>query len=199
MVALAKLVFDLALLTEEAGSTRLVTPDREEAWVRRLFEKAVLGFARVELEPLGWSVRGGSPLEWQISSSSEGLPEILPRMETDIILDPPQPGRRLVIDTKFASIFANRRFGSDGLKSGYLYQMYAYLRSQEELDDPLWHMAAGLLLHPTIDASVFEWGVIQNHPISFATVDLRCSPTVIRNELRSRLLGQVEQARYGNG
>jgi 5-methylcytosine-specific restriction enzyme subunit McrC len=193
MVALGRLAFDLALPTEEAGSTRLVTPDREEAWARRLFEKAVLGFARVELEPLGWSVRGGSPLEWQISSSSEGLPQVLPRMETDIILDPPQPDRRLVIDTKFTSILASGRFGNDRLKSGYLYQMYAYLRSQEGSGDPRWDQAAGLLLHPTIDASVLEWGVIQNHPISFATVDLRCLPTVIRNELRSRLQEHADQ------
>jgi hypothetical protein len=99
-----RLAFDLALPTENAGSTALVTPDREEAWARRLFEKAVLGFARVELEPLGWSVRGGTPLEWQISSASEGLPKILPRMVTDIVLDPPNAGQRLVIDTKFTSL-----------------------------------------------------------------------------------------------
>ena len=49
LIALARLVFDLALPTEDAGRTALVAPDREEAWVRRLFEKAVLGFARIEL------------------------------------------------------------------------------------------------------------------------------------------------------
>ena len=89
MVALARLAFDLALPTENAGTTALVAPDREEAWVRRLFEKAVLGFARVELEPLGWSVRGSIPLEWQYSSVSAGLATILPRMVTDIVLDAP--------------------------------------------------------------------------------------------------------------
>jgi 5-methylcytosine-specific restriction enzyme subunit McrC len=188
MVALARLAFDLALPTENAGSTRLVTPDREEAWVRRLFEKAVLGFARVELVPLGWSVRGGIPLEWQVSSASEGLPTILPRMVTDIVLDPPNAGRRAVIDTKFTSILESGRFGDASLKSGYLYQMYAYLRSQEGCD-PRWDKAAGLLLHPAIDASVNECVVIQNHPISFATVDLSRPATVIRNELR-RLLRQ---------
>jgi len=55
MLALAQLAFDLALPTQDSGPTALVAPDREDAWVRRLFEKAVLGFARVELEPLGWS------------------------------------------------------------------------------------------------------------------------------------------------
>lgn len=99
MVALARLAFDLALPTEDSGLAALVALDREEVWVRRLFEKAVLGFARVELEPLGWSVRGGIHLHWQVSSASEGLAAILPRMETDIVLDPPHQGRRVVIDT----------------------------------------------------------------------------------------------------
>jgi 5-methylcytosine-specific restriction enzyme subunit McrC len=195
MVGLAKLAFDLALPTESAGSTPLVTPDREEAWARRLFEKAVLGFARVELEPLGWSVRGGIPLEWQISSASEGLPKILPRMVTDILLDPPNAGRRVVIDTKFTSILASGRFRDASLKSGYLYQMYAYLRSQEGCD-PRWDRAAGLLLHPAIDASLHERVVIQSHPISFATVDLTCSPTVIRDGLRGLLRGDAAEPLY---
>ena len=198
MVALARLAFDLALPTENAGSTPLVSPDREEAWARRLFEKAVLGFARVELVPLGWSVRGGIPLEWQISSASERLPKILPRMVTDIILDPPNSGRRLVIDTKFTSILASSRFRDASLKSGYLYQMYAYLRSQEGCD-PRWDQAAGLLLHPAIDASLRERVVIQNHPISFATVDFSCSPTAIRNELRDLLREHVDENRHSNG
>lgn len=42
MVALAQLAFELALPTEESGLTAFVSPDREESWVRRLFEKAVL-------------------------------------------------------------------------------------------------------------------------------------------------------------
>ena len=131
MVALARLAFDLALPTEISGSTSFVAPDRDEVWVRLLFEKAVLGFARVELEPLGWSVRGGTPLEWQVSYGSEGLAAILPHMVTDIMLDPPHPGSRVVVDTKFTSILASNRFSEARLKSGYLYQMYAYLRSQE--------------------------------------------------------------------
>jgi 5-methylcytosine-specific restriction enzyme subunit McrC len=184
MVALAKLAFDLALPTEEAGSIALYAPDREEAWVRRLFEKAILGFARVELEQFGWSVRGGTPLKWQLSSASEGLRAILPNMVTDIVLDGPDATQRLVIDTKFSSILGTGRFGNDTLKSGYLYQMYAYLRSQEGLE-PLWNEAAGLFLHPAIGKPLHESVVIQGHSITFAAVDLTGSAKAIRNELRN--------------
>ncbi len=184
MVALARLTFDLALPTEIAGSTSFVAPDREEVWVRRLFEKAVLGFAHVELEPLGWSVRGSIPLDWQVSFGSDGLAAILPRMVTDIVLDPPGASRRMVVDTKFTSILTTNRFFDARLKSGYLYQMYAYLRSQEGRD-LRWDGAAGLFLHPAVNASLRERVVIQNHSISFATVDLSGEAAAVRNELRS--------------
>jgi 5-methylcytosine-specific restriction enzyme subunit McrC len=142
MVALARLAFDLALPTEDSGSVTLFTPDREEAWVRRLFEKAILGFARVEFEPLGYVVRGGVPLQWQFSCASAGLPATLPRMLTDIVLDAPAGDGRLIIDTKFTSVLGTGRFGDASLKSGYLYQMYAYLRSQEGRD-LLWEYGGG--------------------------------------------------------
>jgi 5-methylcytosine-specific restriction enzyme subunit McrC len=187
MVALAQLAFDLALPTEVSGSTAFVAPEREERWVRRLFEKAILGFARIELEPLGWNVRGGIPLHWQVSSKSDGIANILPRMVTDIILEPPTAERRLIVDTKFTSIFGIGRFGGTGLKSGYLYQMYAYLRSQEGIDQRS-DKSDGLLLHPAIEASVYEHAVIQGHSITFATVDLRKSAAAIRTELRGLLL-----------
>jgi 5-methylcytosine-specific restriction enzyme subunit McrC len=189
MVALARLAFDLALPTENSGPTALVAPDREEVWVRQLFEKAVLGFAKVELEPLGWSVRGSVPLHWQVSSASEGLAAILARMVTDIVLDPPDQGRRLVVDTKFTSILASGRFGDIRLKSGYIYQMYAYIRSQEGRD-PRWDGAAGLFLHPAIDEALREHVVMQNHAITFATVDLAGPAAAIRNELRGLLRGE---------
>jgi 5-methylcytosine-specific restriction enzyme subunit McrC len=183
MVALARLAFDLALPTENAGTTAFVAPDRDVAWVRRLFEKAVLGFARVELEPFGWIVRGSIPLEWQFSSDSPGLAAILPRMVTDIVLDAPKTDRRLVIDAKFTSVLGNGRFGEASLKSGYLYQMYAYLRSQEGRGQQ-WDTAAGLFLHPSIGSRLHEHVMIQNHSITFATIDLSGPAETIRNELR---------------
>lgn len=190
MVALAQLAFDLALPTEEAGSTPLVAADREEVWVRRLFEKAVLGFARVEFQPLGVRVRSGAILDWQVSSASVGLAAILPRMVTDIVLDRPDAGRRLVIETKFTSILAAGRF-RESLKSEYLYQMYAYLRSQEGRD-PDWDLARGLFLHPAINATIHERVVIQSHPITFATVDLSRPANAIGNELRGLISADLD-------
>ena len=189
MVALAQLAFDLALPTEDSGPTALVSPEKEERWVRLLFEKAVVGFARVELAPLGWTVRESVRLNWQVMSKSDGLAAILPGMETDLVLDSPNRGRRVVVDTKFASILGSRRFRDDGLRSGYLYQMYAYVRSQEGVSVE-WDKAAGLLLHPSVDGSTYEHAEIQGHVVTFATVNLAGTTAAIRQELRDILGSQ---------
>jgi len=107
-------------------------------------------------------------------------------MVTDIVLDPPNGGRRVIVDTKFTSILGSRRFGGATLKSGYLYQMYAYVRSQEGIGlRP--HETAGLFLHPAIDVSLYEHAAIQGHSITFATVNLSAAPAAIRSELRGVL------------
>jgi 5-methylcytosine-specific restriction enzyme subunit McrC len=190
MIALASLAFDLALPTESSGPTALVKPDQEETWVRKLFEKAVLGFARGELEPLGWSVRSGLHLGWQTSSESKEFATLLPCMITDIVLDAPGGGSRVVIDTKFASILASNRVGDSKLKSGYMYQMYAYIRSQEGRAVE-WDTAEGLFVHPAVQSSLYERVVIQKHRITFATVDLSGSTLAIRTELRKILHGGI--------
>jgi 5-methylcytosine-specific restriction enzyme subunit McrC len=109
-------------------------------------------------------------------------------MVTDIVIDASAGGPRLVIDTKLTSILSLNRFGQEGLRSEHLYQMYAYLRSQEEAgSNGRWNTAAGLLLHPATGLAMREHVVLQGHPLSFATVDLCRSPSAIRQELRAIL------------
>jgi 5-methylcytosine-specific restriction enzyme subunit McrC len=183
MIAAAKLAFDLALPTEVAGTDLLYLPDREVTWVRRLFEKAVGGFYDVVLSPEGWRVERGTALGWQIEQQTTGIDKILPTMRTDVVLDSDKSGQRIVIDTKFTSIVTSGWYRDETLRSAYVYQIYAYLRSQVGCGDPYADCASGLLLHPSIGAMVDETVVIQGHSIRFATVDLTGSATEIRSQL----------------
>ncbi len=183
MLAAAKLAFDLAIPSEVSGANVLTLPDREVTWVRRLFERAVGGLYEVVLSPRGWRVNCGSALGWKIEKKTAGIDKILPSMRTDVVLDHPSTGRRIVIDTKFTSIVTNGWYREETLRSGYVYQIYAYLRSQAGRGDALADRASGLLLHPAIGLSVDETVVIQGHAIRFATVDLAASATEIRTQL----------------
>ena len=183
MVAAAKLAFDLTLPTESAGANALFSPDREETWVRRLFERAVGGFYQVVLSPQEWQVRCGTVLDWKVEQKSAGIDQILPMMHTDLVLDHMPSGRRIIIDTKFTSIVTTGWHREETLRSAYVYQIYAYLRSQAGRGDPFADAADGLLLHPSLGADVDETVVIQGHAIRFVTVDLTASTASIRSHL----------------
>lgn len=183
MVSAAQLAFNLALPTEAAGSRHLSQPDREIHWVRKLYEKGIAGFYDVTLSGQGWRVQAGKTMGWQIESKSTGIDNILPSMRTDIVLDHAATGRRIVIDTKFNSIVTKGWYKDESLRSGYVYQIYAYLRSQEGNGDALSTCASGMLLHPSVGDSVNEHVVIQGHEIRFATVDLGADAAEIRRQL----------------
>ena len=89
----------------------------------------------------------------------------------------------MIVDTKFNAVVTRGWYREATLRSGYIYQIYAYLRSQENEKDPLAANALGLLLHPSVGDMVDERVVIQGHEIRFATVDLAASARDIRAQL----------------
>lgn len=122
-----------------------------------------------------YTYRSTSFRRWPVSAGNAG---VLPWMRPDIILDNRSANRRVVVDTKFKHILHDGK-----VNSGDLYQIYAYLRSQEDDGDPLSVDAVGVLLHPVINERVDKSVVIQGHEIRFATVDLVAPATDIRKQL----------------
>lgn len=187
MLAAARLAMDLALPTEEAGPNALIDPQRCEHWLRRLFEKAIGGFYRLHLDEAQWLVHTGMTLRWPIEEATSGAEQVFPSMRTDIVIDRRNLPQRLVIDTKFTGVLGRGWYRDQSLKSGYIYQLYAYLRSQVERGDPWADIASGLLLHPAINGCFDESVVIQGHKMQFATVNLAGS----HEEIKERLLSLV--------
>ena len=183
MVAAAILAFNLVLPTETAGNELLTHPDRDITWMRPLYEKAIGGFYDVILSPKGWRVEAGKALSWMIDEKTNGIDRILPSMKTDIVLTNFVDGRRIIIDTKFTSILAHGWYREETIRSGYLYQIYTYIRSQEDEKESFSKHTAGLLLHPSIGEMIDETVVIQGHPIRFATVNLAAEAIEIRKQL----------------
>ncbi len=183
MVDAARLAFEMAIPTEQTGSRHLPLPDREINWIRRLYEKGVAGFYDVVLSRRGWKVYTGTILRWSTKDSSPRIDQILPTMRTDIVLDHMDDNHRIVIDTKFNSVLSKGWYRNEGIRSGYMYQIYAYLRSQEESGNPLDLHAEGIFLHPSVGEKFNEWVEIQGHRIRFTTVDLSADAKTIRSQL----------------
>lgn len=189
MLTVANLAFNLVLPTEVEGSKYLSNPEREDLpWLRKLFEKGVAGFYETTLSNQGYKVTAGKRISWPVTDSSPGVDRILPSMKTDIIIDNTDLEQRIVIDMKFNTLLTSGWYRQETLRSGYIYQMYAYLRSQEDSADSLDKYATGLFIHPSVGESINEYVVIQNHKIQFATVDLSASAKEIRRQLLSFIL-----------
>jgi 5-methylcytosine-specific restriction enzyme subunit McrC len=183
MVTVAELALDLILPSESAGTEHLTRLNRDEHLLRRIFEKAVAGLYRHELHGReGWHVRPKATHHRQSKLPTSGLAALLPSMEADIVL---QHGalRRILMDTKFTSILTPRPYGGVGLKSAHLYQLYAYIRSQEGRGEQAADNAEGILLHPSLDRRIDEAVTIQGHRFRFVTVDLSLPAADLRNAL----------------
>lgn len=185
MLAAAELLITLSIPTTDEGVKMLPLPALDDTYLRKLFEHATFGLYSHKLTPEGWSVSHGTRQKWQIEGASAGIGSILPGMQLDIVLEAPSAGegaprngepvpRRLIIDTKFTSITKPNHYREQALSSGYVYQMYSYLMSQDRPEDAV--KSEGLMLHPSIGEHVDEEVTIQGHRIRFATVDLMAGP-----------------------
>ena len=187
-LAAAKLALNLSIPTEQSGLALLPIVNRRETKGWKLYEDAVAGFFDVALSHRGWKVRHGGHIQWPATDPTPGLHAIMPEMITDIVLERrehsiPAAGQRIVIDTKFTSIVGRSQFGKHTLKSGNMYQLYAYLRSQEQPDDPISRHSTGVLLYPSLGVDYDESATVQGHRVSFATVDLAADSQTIRSQL----------------
>ncbi len=165
-IAVCALIHRLEMPTEDVGDHALTALLRDEIKFDQLFERFVRNFYRFHLtdhevtrETLDWHDELTCPL--------------VPYMHTDItIAEKGPPHRRIIIDTKYStSTLSATPYGGMKFKSDNLYQIYAYLRTQEHLSDAH-RQAQGMLLYPTTSQNLDEAMSVQGHRIRVATVNL---------------------------
>lgn len=179
MLFAADLAFALMLPTQLDGDYALVSSKDEE--LEKLFEQAVRGFYCFHLK--GACAVSSKKPKWQTSNETEGIKAILPGMQTDITITEKSSDEQLIIDTKFNEITTKGHRRDKTLRSDDIYQIYAYLRSQEKPDKPQSYKTSGMLLHPSVGTDYNESVVIQGHKFMFYTVDLKAKATEIKKRL----------------
>jgi 5-methylcytosine-specific restriction enzyme subunit McrC len=189
MVALAKLALEMQIPSEETGLNALYDVEQNDVWLRQLYEKAIGGFYRFHLDGALWKVETSKKLTWPADDQTGGFSSYMPTMKSDIEITDRMSGQKTVIDTKFTSI-SKSYLGNERFKSGHLYQIYAYLRSQEQ--NPGSSLVAptrGVLLYPEIGSSVHEAAVIQGHKVELLTIDLASDFKTLKASLLSLFAG----------
>ena len=166
MLSICEFILQRHMPLEAEGNVSHPGLEREALILHRIYERFVANFYRMHLK--GWSVTAQKRLDWHAEEPSEHLPSMVP----DLILENKRTGQIIILDTKFtAASLLDNQWGQPVYDSSHLYQLYAYLRSQEHLSEA-YRTASGVLLYPAVQARLSERMQLQAHLIRVESVDL---------------------------
>ena len=177
MLAICEMLLQRQMPTETTGSRKLPGLDRDAMTLYRIYERFVANFYKLHLSE--WTVTSQVRLSWHMGKTSN----YMPMMSPDLVLQHRTTDRMVVLDTKFtANSLISNRWGNYVFDPSHLYQLYAYLRSQEHVSDAH-RCASGVLLYPTVREKLSEIVQLQGHEIHFVTIDLSQPWEEIEGEL----------------
>lgn len=175
MIHLARLLYELKLLSHKQGDWSLFTVEMSETEMNRLFERFLYHFYRIEQGE--YRVRS-ERMTWNLTGNQAFLPTML----TDITLIHRHENKRIVIDAKFYKNMFQRLYQKNSYHSHNLYQIFTYLMHQPVKAD-----VRGILIYPATDDTEFtvlyEWD--ERITLELCSLNLDNSWDKIRNRLLS--------------
>jgi 5-methylcytosine-specific restriction enzyme subunit McrC len=178
MLSICDLIVQRQMPSGSEGTSFAVPAfDREALVLHNIYERFVANFYRIHLT--GWSVSAQKRLEWHAKEASEQLPVMVP----DLVLQEESSDQIIILDTKFtAHSLIENQWGKPIFDSAHLYQLYAYLKSQEQLSEAH-HHAIGMLLYPAVQSKLSEKIELQDHIIRIESIDLAAPWQEIERQL----------------
>ncbi|BET67237.1 5-methylcytosine-specific restriction endonuclease system specificity protein McrC [Opitutales bacterium ASA1] len=159
-----------SLLPEERGEGRTFRDfSRDHQKMAALFEQFVFQFYERHASEVGRSGVCRPTIHWAWSCRDHESEAVLPGMRTDVCLV--GGTRPMIIDREFWGDPLKHVHGVRRLPSTPLYQLYAYMRNQEDVVG--WESCDGLLLFPATEADFDSCYAFQGRTIRAASVDLR--------------------------
>jgi 5-methylcytosine-specific restriction enzyme subunit McrC len=166
MLEICWLIMQRQMPTEWTGEHALPSLDREALILHSIYERFVANFYRTHLSE--WIVMPQKRLEWHEKYSNPYLPSMIP----DLVMQEKSTGRLIILDTKFTPhSLAPNQWGKEIFDSSHLYQLYAYLKSQEQVSEA--HRdAVGILLYPAVHNRFSERIELQDYVMRVESIDL---------------------------
>lgn len=166
MLSICQLLIRHEMPTESSGVANGFVAEKTTLVLSAIYEKFVARFFRHQLSE--WRVTAQPRWRWPTETPSDHLPSLSP----DLLLEHRGDARVIVLDTKFtADVLHPGQWDTLRFKREHLFQIYAYLRSQEHRSESFL-AATGVLLYPTVRHAVSECVEIHGHRIRWETVDL---------------------------
>jgi len=181
MLSICDLIVQRQMPSDSEGYATAIVPliNRELLVLYKVYERFVANFFRLHLRD--WEVNAQKRLEWHTAEANERLPLMIP----DIVMQEKRQGagRMIVLDTKFtAQSLVENQWGKAVFDSSHLYQLYAYLKSQEHVSETH-RTAVGILLYPAVRNRFSEQVRLQDQLIRLESVDLAAPWQEIESQL----------------
>ena len=179
MLSICDLIVQRQMPGGTQGSATHLVPaiDRDALVLHSIYERFVANFYRIHL--VDWTIAAQKRLEWHTKETNERLPMMVP----DLVLQEKTSNRLIVLDTKFtAHSLVENQWGKPIFDSSHMYQLYAYLKSQEHLSEAH-HGATGILLYPAVGSKLSDRIELQDHLIRMESVDLAAPWQEIERQL----------------
>ncbi len=177
MLAICDLILQRTMPNGPGADAIVPVLDRQELVLYNVYERFVANFYRLHLKD--WDISAQKRLDWHAWTANERLPLMVP----DLILQETSSGRLVIIDTKFTvhSLVENQ-WGKQVFDSSHLYQLYAYLKSQEHVSQAH-RNAVGILLYPAVQSRLSERIELQDHVMRIESVDLAAAWQEVERQL----------------
>ena len=180
LVGISRMVIEGMLMTTEKGEYRL-EKFLSDQYMSRLYEKFILEFYRKECKSL---TANPSQISWALDSGSDD--KNLPQMRSDIMLTSKEGGKVLIIDAKYYTKTMQEQFGTKTLRSGHLYQIFAYVKNKDAELGNKSHTVSGMLLYASTDEDFQPNNeyIMSGNKISAKTLDLNREFSEIAGQLK---------------
>lgn len=164
LMRVCELLYRNLLAAEGAGASRFMDFVRDEKQMASLFEGFVRKFYGTHSS---YSVKR-EDIYWRWQAVDEASDDVLPKMQTDVSLT--TATRKIIIDCKYTPEATKRHYEAEKLRSGHLYQMFAYLNNLPpgKLSDS----CEVMLLYPTVDAPIRYGYTDSGRTISIRSINL---------------------------
>ena len=158
--------------SEETSGAEFVNWLRNKEGEHRIFERFVANFCKLRLDGSVWEVSSQHQQSWNEADEDKKGNIRLPVMRPDIRIEHRETGKVTILDTKWYRSPVESSRGDDAVHTSNLYQMYAYLASQDKKvgADPT---STGILLYGQTDIGSRRLRTkVDDHPFWVETLDL---------------------------
>jgi 5-methylcytosine-specific restriction enzyme subunit McrC len=166
------------LFPDQEGQQRpFASLEEDDTRLSRIFERFVRNFFRREQSDY---VVSAENIMWDVADRGGKECDLLPIMRTDVTLR--NAHRTIIIDAKYYGQTLQTHFDNESIRSGHLYQLFAYLKNLERNGGPDLK-AEGVLLYPKVQRDIDFKVLIQGHFMRVKTLDLVRSWEDIRRDM----------------